>query len=395
MATTPTRIILKHSFSSGETPDADSLRSGEIAINAADQRIFFLNEDGVLVTNDLDVSTSVATEVTDYFAGVGIITNISVDSTGDLSAVYSDGTTAIIGNIKGDIGQGVQVSGIVDYGNDLPLSTSSPALDPVLQREGTCFIVKIGATDAGGGAFASGTPHLFVYNGPDYSPESWDDLGDIAGVTGATGPAGPTGATGAAGSAGAAGPTGATGPQGPRGLIGPQGDVGPEGPTGATGPAGGLSTRPYVYCYDIPVEDFAGGTNLEVGDVAYVMTLNMSGMTFRRAEIDLPRWDTSNQQEPQFKINVESAAGSSTNLTTVNFADAGFPVTPAHPSGSVQTPFFTGTSSNVSVGVIQHTAIVIECTDNGQFLGEESGYDGYESVTDFVRLRLYFDVSDF
>ena len=106
MATTPTRIILKHSFSSGETPDADSLRSGEIAINAADQRIFFLNEDGVLVTNDLDVSTSVATEVTDYFAGVGIITNISVDSTGDLSAVYSDGTTAIIGNIKGDIGQG-------------------------------------------------------------------------------------------------------------------------------------------------------------------------------------------------------------------------------------------------------------------------------------------------
>jgi hypothetical protein len=393
MATTPTRIILKHSFSPGETPDADSLRSGEIAINAADQRIFFLDEDGVLVTNDLDVSTSVATQVSDYFAGVGIITDIDVDSDGNLSAIFSDGTTEIIGNIKGDIGQGVQVSGIVDYGNDLPLSTSSPALDPVLQREGTCFIVKIGATDAGGGPFASGTPHLFVYNGPDYSPESWDDLGAIAGVTGATGPAGPTGATGAAGSAGAAGPTGATGPQGPRGLIGPQGDVGPAGPTGPTGPTGGLSVRPYVYTYDIPVEDFTnsggGSATLEIDDHTFVMTANMA-MTFRRAEIDLPLWDTL-QGTPEFKVLAGANPG--TEIGTVT----GFlsTVPQAFEGSDPQPPFYTGTSSNVSVSVTAGDGIVLKCTDNGHAYGEESGYAGYNSVGDFVRVRLYFDAPDF
>ena len=106
------------------------LRSGEIAINATDKKIFYLDEDGALVTNNLDVSGTIATQVSDYFSGIGIITDISVDSDGNLSAIYSDSTTEVIGNIKGDIGQGVQVSGIVDYGNDLPLSDSSPPLDP-------------------------------------------------------------------------------------------------------------------------------------------------------------------------------------------------------------------------------------------------------------------------
>ena len=395
MATTPTRIILKHSFSSGETPDTDSLRAGEIAINAADQKIFFLDEDGVLVTNDLDLSTTVADQVSDYFAGVGIITDIDVDTDGNLSAIYSDGTTEIIGNVKGDIGRGVQVSGIVDYGDDLPLSTSSPELDPVLQREGTCFIVKLGpgsSSDSPPG-FASGTPHLFVYNGPDYSPESWDDLGAIAGVTGPTGATGPTGPTGPAGSTGATGPAGSTGATGPRGLSGPQGDVGPAGPTGPTGPSGGLSVRPYVYTYDLTVEDFtnSGGdaATLEIDDHAFVMTAN-TAMTFRRAEIDIPEWDTL-QGNPEFKVLAGADPG--TELGTVT----GFNSTvPQAYDGSDPSPeYYTGSSSNVSVSVSSGDGIVLKCTDNGHASGEESGYDGQSSVTDFIRVRLYFDAADF
>ena len=399
MALTPTRFILKHSFSTGEIPDADSLRAGEIAINIPDQKIFYLDEVGNVVENDLDVNDVVVEKISEYFNDIGIITDISVDSLGVLTAVYSDSTTEIIGNVKGDIGSGVQVNGVVDYGDELPTSISSPPLDPVLQREGTCFIVKLvpGSASDSPSEFASGTPHLYVYNGPDYSPESWDDLGAIAGVPGPTGPTGPVGPGGTNGGTGATGPTGPTGPAGLRGFIGPVGATGVQGPTGPSGAGGGLSTRPYVYTYDIPISDFAGtggdAATLETGNHAFVMTANMSGMTFRRAEIDIPEWDAaSGQGNPQFQILSGAEPGTVLGLVTV---DGGSDVPQAYESSGPTPKYYTGTSGNVSVSVTAGDGIVLACTSNGHVSGEESGYGGFSSVTDYIRVRLYFDVTDF
>jgi len=392
MAITPTRFILKHSFSSGETPDADSLRSGEIAINIPDQKIFFLDEAGTVVASDLDATDLVVERITEYFSDISIITDISVDELGILTAVYSDSTTEIIGNVKGDIGRGVQVSGVVDYADDLPTSVSDPVLDPVLQREGTCFIVKLGpgsSSDSPSG-FASGTPHLYVYNGPDYSPESWDDLGAIAGVPGPTGDTGPTG------------PTGTTGSTGLRGFIGPVGATGPAGPVGGSGASGGLSVRSYVYTYDITIADFglAVGSGLEVGRTAFVMTVNMTGMTFRRAEIDIPEWETDGPGQPvQADAEFDILAGSTPDLIGTVTVDGSSPVYRIDMRGGNNTnpdpDYYTGSSGDVSEAVYSGDGIVLECMNNGQVSGEESGYEGRSAVTDFIRVRLYFDADDF
>jgi len=401
MATIPTRIILKHSFSPGEIPDTDSLRPGEIAINAPDRKLFYLDENSGLVTLNLNIDTAVATEVTQFFNDTGVIDDISVDTDGTLTITRSDSTTEVIGNIKGDQGEGLEISGVVDYADDLPTSVSDPALDPVLQREGTCFIVKLGpgsATDSPS-EFASGAAHLYVYNGPDSSPEGWSDLGALAGVAGPTGPTGPTGPAGSNGAAGSAGAAGTTGPTGPSGIRGPVGATGIAGPSGATGPAGGLSVRPYVYTHDITIEDFtnSGGdaATLEIDDHAFVMTSNMA-MTFRRAEIDIPEWDTL-QGTPEFKVLAGYNAGSPTELGTVTGFSSPVPQAFDDPSGSADPnpQYYTGSSSNVSVSVSSGDGIVLKCTDNGHTNGEESGYGGRSSVTDFIRVRLYFDAPDF
>jgi hypothetical protein len=119
------------------------------------------------------------------------------------------------------------------------------------------------------------------------------------------------------------------------------------------------------------------------------MTANMA-MTFRRAEIDLPLWDTL-QGTPEFKVLAGANPG--TEIGTVT----GFlsTVPQAFEGSDPQPPFYTGTSSNVSVSVTAGDGIVLKCTDNGHAYGEESGYAGYNSVGDFVRVRLYFDAPDF
>ena len=94
-----------------------------------------------MVTNNLDITSEVAGEVNEYLDAIAIITDITVDSDGNISKVKSDSSTEVIGNVKGDPGVGVAIAGIVDYGDDLPVSYSSPALATELQKEGTCFIV--------------------------------------------------------------------------------------------------------------------------------------------------------------------------------------------------------------------------------------------------------------
>ncbi len=404
MATTPTRIILKHSFSSGESPNVDSLRDGEIAFNAADQKIFFLNENGDLVTNNLNITSEVAGEVNEYLDTIAIITDITVDSDGNVSKVKSDSSTEVIGNVKGDPGVGVAIAGVVDYGDDLPVSYSSPnPLADELQKEGTCFIVKIGPgslSDSPGDEFASGTPHLFAYKGPDNSPEEWDDLGAIAGVVGPQGSTGLTGPTGPAGSQGATGPTGPTGPTGV-GLAGPIGPTGAQGVQGATGAAGAISVRPYVYSLDMPVSDFKSSANvvdpLEVNETAFFMGVN-TAMTFRKAEIDIPAWAVvaSDQGDPEFAITVGDPDDSPTAVTLTTVTVDGNPTTPlAHDTGSHRGQIYTGASSAVSVAVAAGDGINIKVIQNGHPSNDPSGTSGLDSVSGFLRIRLYFDSADY
>jgi len=400
MATTPTRIILKHSFNAGESPDPATLRSGEIAINATDQKIFFLDEDGNLVSTDLDVDTAVAAEVDSYLDTIAIITDLDVDNEGNVSLVKSDSTTEVIGNIKGDPGVGVAIGGIVDYGDELPLSYSSPELAAELQKEGTCFIVKLGPTNASDSPaeFASGTPHLFAYLGPDNSPEEWDDLGAIAGVVGPQGDTGATGPTGPQGPTGPTGATGPTGPTGPRGVAGPQGDTGATGPTGPQGPAGPISVRPHVYTMDIPTSDFAQYADtyqygLEQDDIAFLMGVN-SDMTFRKAEIDIPEWDSSNQGTPVFDITAGDPDDSPTHTV---LARVSIGTGLEHTTRTHLGQFYSGASTPVSVSVSAGDGINILVIQNGHQGGGgfEDGDEGNNSVNTFLRVRLYFDSADY
>lgn len=363
MATTPTRIILKHSFNAGESPDPATLRSGEIAINATDQKIFFLDEDGNLVSTDLDVDTAVASEVDSYLDTIAIITDLDVDNEGNVSLIKSDSSTEVIGNIKGDPGVGVAIGGIVDYGDELPLSYSSPELAAELQKEGTCFIVKLGPGSASDSPseFASGTPHLFAYLGPDNSPEEWDDLGAIAGV------------------------------------VGPQGDTGATGPTGPQGPVGPISVRSHVYTIDVPVSDFAQYPNvsdaLEQDDIAFLMGVN-SDMTFRKVEIDIPEWDSDNQGTPVFDITAGDPEDSPT-ATVLARVSVGTAL--KHTQRTHLKQFQSGASTPVSVPVSAGDGINILVIQNGHQAGSgaESGYEGNDSVNTFLRVRLYFDAADY
>tara|TARA_R100001510_G_C7656664_1_gene216932 strand:+ start:2132 stop:3136 length:1005 start_codon:yes stop_codon:yes gene_type:complete len=155
-----------------------------------------------------------------------------------------------------------------------------------------------------------------------------------------------------------------------------------------------INVRPYVYTYEITVSDFtnSGGSaaTIEVNDHAFVMTAN-TAMTFRRAEIDIPQWDISSQGNPEFKVLAGADPG--TELGTVTGFSSAVPQ--AYDGADPEPAFYTGSSSNVSASVTAGDGIVLKCTDNGHALSGESGYGGFESVTDFIRVRLYFDLADF
>ena len=154
-----------------------------------------------------------------------------------------------------------------------------------------------------------------------------------------------------------------------------------------------INVRPYVYTHEITISDFDSSgsrTTLEVDDHAFVMTAN-TAMTFRRAEIDIPEWDSELQGTPEFKVL--SGADPGTELGTVTGFNS--KVDQAHDGADPSPEYYTGSTSNVSVSVSAGDGIVLKCTDNGQGYGEESGYGGYSSVSDFIRVRLYFDLADF
>ena len=223
MASTPTKIILKHSSTEGSEPHPDSLEFGEIAINIRDNKIFYTNPLGDIVSYVLDPVDAINSAINEDLTNL-IISNITLDQNGHLIFDYSNGETTDFGTIIGATGTGFTVLGSVDYADELPTQSTDPVLPVLYQKTGTTYAVSIGDT-SGGTTYTSS--HIFVY---DFDLDSWTDLGELIGADGQTGATGPIGATGPGGSAG---PDGATGATGPAGFTGPRG---PDGATGATGP---------------------------------------------------------------------------------------------------------------------------------------------------------------
>ena len=85
-----------------------------------------------------------------------------------------------------------------------------------------------------------------------------------------------------------------------------------------------------------------------------------------------------------------------TTLGTVT-VDAGTSdkVPQTYEGSSADPEYYSGSTGNVSVAVTAGDGITLECLNNGHVEGEEGGYGGYAAVTDFIRVRLYFDVTDF
>ena len=236
MPINPTKIILKHSFDSGSVPDKIILSAGEIALNAADRKIFFLDADGEVDVFHTDLGAEVA-----QFASTTIQDASFENVPGDernLIITYNDLSEDNLGNIRGATGVGLNLVLTYDYASELPTSGSDPVIPAYLQVSGTAAGVSIANFD--GDTLYSST-HVWVYN---QISDDWTDLGELQGADGTNGIDGSTGITGAQGSSGATGQTGLTGVVGSTGITGVTGATGiqgpPDGATGIQGPIGPL-----------------------------------------------------------------------------------------------------------------------------------------------------------
>lgn len=131
--------------------------------------------------------------------GRDIISEVSLNETGNLVIELNDGTLLDVGNVIGP--QGPQG----DRGRDM-------IADMFINSEDNLVI-----------ELNDGSRHI---------------IEDVVGPEGPQGPIGPQGPQGAAGPIGPKGDTGLRGPMGPAGATGPRGVPGPVGPTGPVGPAG-------------------------------------------------------------------------------------------------------------------------------------------------------------
>jgi hypothetical protein len=176
---TPSRIILNHSYELGAIPDAESLRPGEIALNATDHKIFYLDSSGELVTKSLEFEGDV-TQIVESLYNSKILDDADIID-GELILTFLDNSTRNLGTVVGPEGRGIEISGIVDYVDELP--TPGDGLPEVLNRTGTVYYVAIGLTI--GDPFESDLGHLYIFNA---DLESWSDIGPLT-----KGPKGDTG----------------------------------------------------------------------------------------------------------------------------------------------------------------------------------------------------------
>lgn len=188
MATTPTKIILKHSFVSGALPDVSTLNAGEIAYNAPDRKLFWIDKDGDLVVTELDVNDSVATVLSTTYAQL-MIKSITLDGGADLVITYEDDSVQNLGDVVGATGTGITILQTYDWGDEIPIVGDSPDLPSYMQITGTSVAVLYGAVTNDSPSWP--VAHVFVYNAID---NDWTDIGPmigpqgIQGIQGAAGP---------------------------------------------------------------------------------------------------------------------------------------------------------------------------------------------------------------
>jgi len=117
-------------------------------------------------------------------------------------------------------------------------------------------------------------------------------------------------------------------------------------------------------------------------------------MTFRKAEIDIPEWDSSNQGTPVFDITAGDPDDSPTHTV---LARVSIGTGLEHTTRTHLGQFYSGASTPVSVSVSAGDGINILVIQNGHQGGSgfENGDEGNNSVNTFLRVRLYFDSADY
>lgn len=252
MASTPTRIILKHSLESGTVPDIETLFYGELALNVADHKLFYRarNSNNILDDTLKEVEIDPIPTVQSFLDSLDdplYISAIEVNEDNDLVVSYVNAPDENLGNVTGATGAtgaGFIIQGAVDYADQLPRRTTSPPLNELLQVNGTIYAVTKGSAL---NCNDYDKTHIFVYDfgHPEYeTSDTWTNLGEVAGMPGIqgeggdVGPKGEKGDTGVRGEPGPMGLPGLIGPRGATGIVGPLGPVGPIGPKGPKGPTG-------------------------------------------------------------------------------------------------------------------------------------------------------------
>lgn len=282
---TVSRIILKHSAVSGAIPEAESLNRGELAMNIADGKIFYVDQFGNLQT----IQVELRGVLQDLYNDPSILLLTELERRNDnLFAHYTSRPEQDLGNIRGATGTGLTLLRIVEYADELPTKYTNPPLEAQFQENGILFAVLFGDDSLNTLPNTYTSPHVWQYNTDidDGVINPWTDLGAITGAPGVPGPIGPQG------------PIGPVGPQGVPGPSGPKGDIGLTGPRGQPGPSD------FLY----QVVNQANG--FSVGDIVYQ---NASG-TWLKARADNP-------ETAEVIGIVSAAAGTEFTLTTSGFVD--------------------------------------------------------------------------
>jgi hypothetical protein len=171
----PSRIILNHSYEEGEEPNAESLLPGEIALNAHDDVLFYLNSDGDQVKripiglDNLNISSILLQQF-----GENLLENAIINSDGDLILTYKSGNPVNLGNIKGPRGTGIQIDGTVEYQSQLPTGNN---LSPILNKSGTTYVVTKGTSPGNDYTVDPGVARIFIYDKPS---TTWNAAGKLS-----------------------------------------------------------------------------------------------------------------------------------------------------------------------------------------------------------------------
>lgn len=196
---TPSRFILKHSTVPGAVPEIETLSVGELAINVADGKIFYRDQNDFLKAISVEFEESV---LQNFYNDPEILlidditlTNNTFDAAGDpvnnFIIQYKNGNIENFGNIRGATGTGLTLLRTVNYVNELPDQNSIPPIPAEFNFNGALYAVLLGDSIDDSPSEAYTSAHVWQFNADD---NAWTDIGAITGapgLVGATGLVGP------------------------------------------------------------------------------------------------------------------------------------------------------------------------------------------------------------